>query len=923
MTKLTAMNRTALTKYRRRPNRSLALSYLRCVLLFGAAFSLVRSTVAMADELIWIEGEDANRQQMNRHPWYDDVDRSQLSGGELISNFSDQAAGTASYQFNVNEAGKHVFWIRTNPIASTLSYQLNDAPPRPISTATNQRDAVNIAADGKPDLRFLSWIRVGEVTLDAGSNEVTFRLDSENHHHGYLDCLVFATTTFQPNGKWKPGEQSATPSAEGWFAFRPDADGLNADGIDANQTSAIDLRFLNESQAGERGRIVARDGRFWHGRSDQPVRFWAVNGPPEQLTGVELQRCARQLARYGVNLVRVHKPIFLPNGEPNEETIRHHHEIVRVMKAEGIYVHFSFYFPLWFNPAKDLDWLPGYDGSSHPFATLMFNPEFQDKYRDWLAALLNTPDATTGVSLASDPAVFGIELQNEDSFFFWTFSPENLPEPQRQLIESQFAHWMITKYGSIANATKRWNSSPLERDRPDDGRMGIRPLWNIANERTTRDQDTAAFLLDTQTGFYRSMVQFARDQGFEGLITASNWHTASPERFGPLEKLSYMEGDFVDRHGYFSCNHRGENAAWSIRAGHTFGHRSALRLDDSTPGGPKQFTHPVMDIQYNDKPSMISETTFTRPNRYRSEAPLYYAAYGALQDSDSLVHFAFDGMHWQVQPRFWMQPWTLASPSMMGQFPAAALLYRRGLVSAAPVVAQIDLSVDDLRQLRGTPLPEGASFDELRAQDVPVGLTAEPGQPLDPLMHYVGRVQVRFVDTPGKVRLDEAISRIDRAEKMVHSATDELRLDYAAGLLTINSAKAQGLSGNLSMHGVQRLRDVEMTSPQDLIHLIAVAWDDQPLETSSQILLQVMTEEQTNGFETKPVQDDLLQIQEIGTDPWQVREIEGTVRFLRPDAAKLRVTALDHAGRRSQKLGWAEEIKLLPETIYYLIEKMP
>ena len=73
-----------------------------------------------------------------------------------------------------------------------------------------------------------------------------------------------------------------------------------------------------------------------------------------------------------------------------------------------------------------------------------------------------------------------------------------------------------------------------------------------------------------------------------------------------------------------------------MRAGHTYSDRSALRFEAEDPTKPKQFVHPVMDPHYGDKPSMISETTFNRPNRYRSEAPLYFAAYGALQGSDAL-----------------------------------------------------------------------------------------------------------------------------------------------------------------------------------------------------------------------------------------------------------------------------------------------
>ena len=107
--------------------------------------------------------------------------------------------------------------------------------------------------------------------------------------------------------------------------------------------------------------------------------------------------------------------------------------------------------------------------------------------------------------------------------------------------------------------------------------------------------------------------------------------TGSPEVFGPLEKWSDATGDFIDRHGYFSVTHQGENAEWSIRNGHSYADRSALRFEAGTPGKPKQFVHPAMDITHDGKPSMISEATWNRPNRYRSAAPLYFACYGALQ----------------------------------------------------------------------------------------------------------------------------------------------------------------------------------------------------------------------------------------------------------------------------------------------------
>ena len=41
--------------------------------------------------------------------------------------------------------------------------------------------------------------------------------------------------------------------------------------------------------------------------------------------------------------------------------------VFEVMKAEGIYTHFSIYFPLWFRPKANNPWLKGYDGKTVPF----------------------------------------------------------------------------------------------------------------------------------------------------------------------------------------------------------------------------------------------------------------------------------------------------------------------------------------------------------------------------------------------------------------------------------------------------------------------------------------------------------------------------------------------------------------------------
>src|SRR5690349_17225605 len=87
-----------------------------------------------------------------------------------------------------------------------------------------------------------------------------------------------------------------------WIPFdaKPDA---------ASVESAIDLRFLNEKQAGDGAFIAVRDGQFVHAKTGEPIRFWAANGCPGN-DPASLRRSAKVLARYGINLVRLHGPMF-------------------------------------------------------------------------------------------------------------------------------------------------------------------------------------------------------------------------------------------------------------------------------------------------------------------------------------------------------------------------------------------------------------------------------------------------------------------------------------------------------------------------------------------------------------------------------------------------------------------------------------
>src|SRR5215203_4455053 len=136
--------------------------------------------------------------------------------------------------------------------------------------------------------------------------------------------------------------QEPAPDSTPWIPFNPDNDPFKSE-------AAFDLRSLNEKVAGEHGFIAAKNGKFVFSANNQPVRFWAVNG----IGATEreaVRRSARMLAKRGVNMVRLHGPLFNDLGNVDPAKINQAILIVEELKAEGIYTHFSIYFPLWLTP---------------------------------------------------------------------------------------------------------------------------------------------------------------------------------------------------------------------------------------------------------------------------------------------------------------------------------------------------------------------------------------------------------------------------------------------------------------------------------------------------------------------------------------------------------------------------------------------
>ncbi len=838
-----------------------------------------------ADDYVWVEGEAATSKTVQPHGWYSDaVKKDQLSGSAWVSNFGDKE-GQAAYDIAVPADGDYTLWVRANVIAATLSYQLDGGAWKAIDTGKGV-DVVNIANDGKPDMRIIGWLNGGAVTLKAGTAKLAFKMHSGNNHHGGIDCFVLAKKPFTPNGAIKPGQKFGLADA-GWWAFEPEADEFRADAL-------LDLRHLNEKVAGESGFVKAVGDGFQLGNG-KPVRFWAINTGHDLVDAdpAVIEMTAQRWAKAGINLVRIHGHMFDREGADVSVIERHKVEkfcrAVQILKRHGIYTHLSHFFPLW----MELKANAGISGSAlgkHPFALPFFEPRMQEIYRAWLKQILTTK--VDGKSLIDEPALACVEIINEDSMFFWTFNAESLGQGPLATLEGQFAAWLDKKYGGLDKAFAAWGNEKHPRDNVAGKRAGLHDAYHMTrdgmkgDDKKKRMTDQIAFLATTQRDFYAKTNAYMKELGLKAPVSASNWTTADNLVLGGVERWTYAATDVIDKHGYFGGKHEGDDAAgYSVREGHKYEDKSALLDPESVP---------ISYVQQAGKPHIHSEIAWNKPNRFIADGNLVVASYAALQGVDGYIWFAAADGNWLNNGN---GKWTWMMPGEHGQSYAAALQYRRGDVKeSAPVIRQVTSDAEVLA-LKNTGIVEGKNVD-FRIGGAPKASDAGNLTSVDPLATFAGKVERTFVAGATPVAMDLS-KLIDRSAKKITSTTNELTWKYGDGLMTVNTPKSQAVTGFLSKAGTVQLGDLTITSGMEYGTVHVISLDDQPLATSKKILIQAFSEEKMYGFKAEGGV-----IKDVGRVPVNVRDIQGTVTFAK--GAGLKVTTLDANG---YAVGKAEAVK--------------
>jgi hypothetical protein len=229
-----------------------------------------------------------------------------------------------------------------------------------------------------------------------------------------------------------------------------------------------------------------------------------------------------------------------------------------------------------------------------------------------------------------------------------------------------------------------------------------------------------------------------------------------------------------------------------------------------------------------------------------------------------------------------MKIWAVNTTTVLGQFPAAALMFRRRDVREAETVVHEALTFEEQYAFKGTAIREAQGLDELWQRKVGADKVIKGQSPsaLDPLTFYVGRV-VRSLGTDKRDGLIRDVREyIDRERKTIRSITGELFWDYGKGYVTVNTPRSQGACGFLKAAGRIDLKDVVIESDNEYVSVLVVSLDDRPLSTSRKILIQAGTEDHSYGFKTQQI-GQKKRITAVGGYPLNVRKIKATVTLKR------------------------------------------
>ena len=698
----------------------------------------------------------------------------------------------------------------------------------------------------------------------------------------------------------------------------------------------LDLRYLNETEAGENGFIrLSPDGKSFVNAAGAPQRFWAVNGAgaASEMNDTQLRNYARYLAKVGVNLIRFHSDIAPKAANSKIDDVdtvevRNIWRAVAAFKKEGIYSVIS---PYWAHHSPvPASWELGeYNGNVSLWGVMYFNERLKAAYKKWVNYLYATVNPFTGIALKDEPAVSLIQIKNEDGLLFYTVDAI-LPNLKSEM-GAGFFQWAKNKYGNIDTAFSRWNGVTIAGDNKAEGKLGLYIIWEAtqvqAGGKAKRLSDQVQYYSEQQRNFYSEIRDHYRAMGCKQLINANNWIPAG-EKMIDAERWTNATVDVMAVNRYYDPKHIGENNGWRIDPGHKYVGASALFNPHLLPINVKQVA---------DKPFFITESGWNLPHKYQAEGPFLISSYMSLTGVDGFFWFSLSGAGIDQAPYFpWfnlgggqlaMHRWNASVPGQVTMFPANALQFRKGYVAKGAAVVHEERTLSSIFNRELPLVLESASFDPNHAPPVP-GSTPD-ATAVSPLAFLVGPVEAVYGSNVNSSVIAPGLSQhINVDQRIITSNTGQLRWNYKDGICALDAPKAKGVVGFLKKQPVVELADLTITSQNEYAVVQVVSMDDKAITESEKVLVQVGTVYRPNGWKESPskvkidnVEYDGFVIENTGSMPWYGADANVVLNF--KNARVKSAHLLDINGYFKKEIPLTKAVSgfnlIIPKDAFYII----
>ncbi len=664
----------------------------------------------------------------------------------------------------------------------------------------------------------------------------------------------------------------------------------------AASSSPAGLAFLHDAPAGKDGFIRVQGGHFVKPDGER-IRFWGVHltdwspGSIELPSKEDTPMWARTLARFGVNIVRLHfidkwAPTGITDGSKEDTRSFDPQQLDRLdflvaeLKKNGIYMDLNLNVGRAYKEgdgvadAARLQWAKG---------LTLYDKRLIELEKEYAHNLLTHLNPYTKTEYRNEPAIALVEMLNENGIGQGFRPPTQFYASE---LDALYNNWL----------KDRLTPEQLQKLREEAGVAEGAPVPRLpGNARATAPKDRyeteVRFFMDLENGFYQDMKAYLRGLGVKQPLigTADHGHSGPP--WTMLASLSKL--DALDGHIYWN---------------QYVGVGDVPMVNDPLHSTVVQLSRTA----FAGKPYTVSETNHPFPNEYAGEGIPILAAYAGFQDWDMIVMYTFEPKKDPEWKPYIGDPFDISlDPVRMTEMAAGALMFLRGDVKPARQTVERTYSPEQV--LDAGLLPAG-----LRGGSEQPYFT--PGFPLSlPLQHGV---RIKSLEGPPTAHYDASTAN------PIVSDTGELSWytsDAKTGMVTVETDRAQALIGFIKANS-KTLRNLAAEISNNFATIVLTSIDGKPLARADKMLLNACSRVANTDQKWNDAHTGLGRGGQ-GHSPTLIEPVTGTVTLRNiADAKSVTADALDGAGNptgnaiagRKTAGGWELAIGT-PVTTWYVV----